>query len=534
MGIKNFSNQSQTIVGAAVVLGLMSLVSRLIGILRDRVFANQFGAGDILDAYYAAFRIPDFIYNLIIVGALSAGFIPVFLHLINKDRRKAWRVTNSVINILGILLLIICGLFFIFTPQLTRWLAPGFDAEKIKLTISLTRIMFLSPILLGLSGIASSVLQSFKNFFIYSLTPIMYNIGIIIGAMFFVPIWGINGLAYGVILGAFLHLILQLPTLWQHGFRYQPLILWRDKHVREIGKLMIPRTLGIAINQLNFLAITIIGSTLISGSIAIFNLANNLQYFPIGIIGVSFAIAAFPTLSQAVAENRRHDVITELSATIRQILFFIIPITIIFLLLRAQIVRVVLGSGQFNWNDTILTANTLAFFSFSLFAQCLIPLLARAFYALHDTWTPFLIGLATTVANITTAIYFKSSLGVSGLALAFSISTIIQLVLIWLFLRKKLGTLKENEIITSLYKISVAALIMAIVVQLFKAPLSGIVNMEKFWGIFTQGAIAGTVGLLVYCGILFLLKSQEILQFNASLKKRWLRLWSVEGEVNKE
>lgn len=534
MGIKNFSAQSQSIVGAAVVLGLMSMASRLIGILRDRVFASQFGAGDILDAYYAAFRIPDFIYNLIIVGALSAGFIPVFLHLVNKDKKEAWRVTNSVINILGILLLIICGLFFIFTPQLTRWLVPGFDTEKIKITISLTRIMFLSPILLGLSGIASSVLQSFKNFFIYSLTPIMYNIGIIIGAMFFVPIWGIDGLAYGVILGAFFHLILQLPTLWRHGFRYQPLILWRNKHVREIYKLMVPRTLGIAINQLNFLAITIIGSTLVSGSIAIFNLANNLQYFPIGIIGVSFAIAAFPALSQAVAENRKQDVITELSATIRQILFFIIPITIIFLLLRAQIVRVVLGAGQFNWNDTILTANTLAFFSFSLFAQCLIPLLARAFYALRDTWTPFLIGLATTITNIVAAIYFKSSLGVSGLALAFSVSTIIQLALIWLFLRKKLDTIKENEIITSLYKISVAALIMAIIIQLLKAPLSGIVNMEKFWGIFTQGAAAGTVGLLVYCGILFVLKSVEMLQFSASLKKRWLRLWNVEGEVNKE
>ena len=526
------NSQSNSITGAAVVLGLASFVSRLIGIVRDRLFAHHFGAGDVLDAYYAAFRIPDLVYNLIIVGALSAGFIPVFIKLLTKDKEESWKVTNSVINILGLILIITCGFFFWFTPELMKLVVPGFDSEKMQMTITLTRIMFLSPILLGISGIASSVLQSFKNFLIYSLTPIMYNLGIIIGVIFFVPIWGINGLAYGVILGALLHLAIQIPSLYHHGFRYQTLFLWKNKYVREIGKLMIPRTLGMAVSQINLLVITILASTLTAGSIAIFNLANNLQYFPIGLIGISFAIAAFPTLSKFVAENKKNEMTEQLSKTIRQILFFIIPITIAFLLLRAQIVRVVLGSGQFDWSDTILTADTLAFFSLSLFAQCLIPLLARAFYALHDTWTPFFVGIISAIVNVIAVLYFKQILGVSGLALGFTLAMIVQMSLLWVILRKNLGTLHESKIIKSLYKISIASLFMAITVQTLKIPLANLVNMKKFWGILTQGFVAGIVGLLVYGLICWILKLEEMTLFLGSLKRRWLKLTHIQGEID--
>ena len=526
------SSQSNSITGAAVVLGLASFISRLIGVIRDRLFAHHFGAGDVLDAYYAAFRIPDLVYNLIIVGALSAGFIPVFMKLVTKDKDESWRVTNSIINILGLILIIACGVLFIFTPQLMKLVVPGFDAEKMQMTVMLSRIMFFSPILLGISGIASSVLQSFKNFFIYSLTPIMYNLGIIIGVIFFVPIWGINGLAYGVILGALLHLLIQIPSLYSHGFRYQALFLWKNKYVREIGRLMVPRTLGMATSQINLLVITILASTLAAGSVAIFNLANNLQYFPIGLIGISFAIAAFPTLAKFVAEDKKNEMTEQLSRTIRQILFFIIPITIAFLLLRAQIVRVIYGSGEFNWSDTILTANTLAFFSLSLFAQCLIPLLARAFYALHDTWTPFFIGIVSTIVNIIAALYFKQILGVSGLALGFTIGMVVQMSLLWLLLHRQLGTLHESKIIISLYKISLAGIIMAILIQLSKSPLSYFVDMTKFWGILTQGFIAGGIGLLAYGIICWLLKLEEMTLFAGSLKRRWLKLTNVQGEID--
>lgn len=531
---KIFSSQTNSIVGAAVIIGLASFVSRLIGILRDRILVHLFGAGNVLDSYYAAFRIPDFIYNLLIVGALSAGFIPVFIKVFTQDKEYGWKITNSIINILIFVMLPVCGLLFIFTPQLTHLLVPGFSPEKMQTTSMLTRIMFLSPILLGLSGIVGGVLQATKNFLIYSLTPIMYNIGIIVGATVLYPIFGIKGLAYGVVLGALMHLVIQLPSLLRQGFHYRPQMMWKDKNVREIGKMMIPRTLGLASNQLNLLIITILSSTLTSGSIAIFNLANNLQYFPIGIIGISFAVAAFPTLTELFALGKKEEMTHNISLTVRQIIFLIMPITIILLILRAQIVRVVLGTGQFDWQATIATADALAFFSLSLFAQCLIPLLARAFYAIHNTWLPFAIGIASDVANVALGIYFKDILGVSGLAISFSVSMIIQVCLLWIMLRKKLGTLHEGKILYALFKISIATMLMAIIIQSLKYPLASLVDMTKFWGIFTQGLVAGITGLLIYGLTLYLLKLEEMMQLKDGLKRRWLKLWNVQGEILEE
>jgi len=357
-----FSNTESSITGAAIILGSASFLSRIIGIVRDRIFAHQFGAGDVLDTYYAAFRTPDLVYNLLIVGALSAGFIPIFLELKEKNKKEAWLVTNSVLNILAIGSLVVCAILFIFTPFITQHIVPGFDESKQTMTILLSRIMLVSPIILGISSLVSGVLQSFKSFFIYSLTPIMYNLGIIIGAIFFVPRFGVEGLAYGVILGAVLHLMIQLPTLFKLGFRYTPVMDISNMFVKKIWKMMIPRTLGLATFQINLIIITIFASTLGGGSIAIFNFANNLQYFPVGIIGISFAIAAFPALSELAAKQKKDTMVNELIRTARQILFFILPMSILFLVLRAQIVRTVFGSGAFDWNDTIMTADTLAFF----------------------------------------------------------------------------------------------------------------------------------------------------------------------------
>lgn len=524
--------RSRSITGAAIILGAASFVSRLIGVMRDRIFAHYFGAGQTLDAYYAAFRIPDLVYNLLIVGALSAGFIPVFMELLTKDKREAWLVTNGMLNIISVVTLAVCGILFLFTPKIVPVIVPGFDGEALRTTILLTRIMFLSPILLGISSLVSGVLQSFKSFFIYSLTPIMYNVGIIVGALFFVPVVGVAGLGFGVILGALLHLAIQLPMLFRLGFRYRPILALKNSFVRRIAGLMIPRTLGLATTQLNLVAMTTIASTLEVGSIAIFNFANNLQYVPIGIIGISFAIAAFPTLSESIARKHTQDAVRYLSHTMRQILFFIIPCTIIVLLLRAQIVRVVLGTGAFDWNATIVTARTLAFFALSLFAQCLLPLLARGFYALQDTWTPFLSSLATTLMTILAALYYKDIYGISGIALAFSIAMIAQLAILWLILRQKLGTLDEGRIVRSLIKISAAAVLMALSIQLLKAPLARIVDMTRFWGILTQGFLSGTIGLLVYGLVCYALHLEEMLAFQKSFKKRWLKLKHYQGEIN--
>ncbi|MBU1895409.1 polysaccharide biosynthesis C-terminal domain-containing protein, partial [Patescibacteria group bacterium] len=292
------------------------------------------------------------------------------------------------------------------------------------------------------------------------------------------------------------------------------------------------RTMGLAVGQLNFLVITILASTLTVGSLTIFNLANNLQYFPIGIIGFSFAVAAFPTLSKFVAERKQDELINHLSKTIRQILFFIIPATLVFLLLRAQIVRIVLGSGQFDWDATIATGNTLAFFALSLTAQCMIPLLARGFYALHDTWVPFKIAFVSVLINIIFSLLLKDLLGVSGLALAFSIAATFQATALWITLRKKIGTLRELDILQTVFKISFAAIVMGIVTQLVKTKLGSSMDLTSFWKVATQGFVAGALGLITYIGICFVLKVEELFELIGSFKRKWLKLTNIPVEIS--
>jgi putative peptidoglycan lipid II flippase len=541
--IKSLINgESKTITSAAIIVGAASLASRFLGVVRDRILAGQFGAGDALDTYYAAFRVPDLIFNLLVLGALSAGFIPIFtIYLQRQENDKAWRLTNEILNILIIGLLILCGLLFIFAPQLMQLITPGFGAEKMAQTVALSRIMFLSPILLGVSSVLGGVLQSYKRFLIYSLAPIFYNLGIILGALVFVPWLGINGLAWGVVLGAFFHLVVQIPSCTWLGFRYQLVFNFKDEAIKKIGRIMVPRTLTLAINQLNLVVITILASTLAGGSLAIFNLANNLQVFPIGIFGISFAIAAFPTLAALAVKEDKKDFIHSFSNTTRQILFFMIPASVLLLILRAQIVRVILGSGQFTWEHTVLTIDTLAMFTISLFAQALIPLLIRGFYAFQNSLTPFILGLISAGINIILSLIlikpfvlwgYGFDLGVSGLALAFSISSIINFAFLWIGLRFRAGSLDEKHVIWSVFKISVATLAMAIVTQFMKFGIEPYFGTTTFIGIFLQGLIAGLVGIAVFIVAGLALKSQEMITFVNSLKKRMFReksLYPKEG-----
>lgn len=529
---KIFNSPSESITGAAIILASTSLISRLLGFARDRVLAHYFGAGDVIDAYYAAFKIPDLTYNLIIIGAFSAGFIPVFTKLFNKnglfnidkEKNEAWKLVNNAVNSLGFFLIILTVTLIIIAPLLIPFIAPGFEGEKRDLTIKLTRIMLLSPLLLGLSTVVGAVLQSLKNFFVYSLSPMMYNIGIIIGVIFLVPIFGYAGLAWGVILGAVLHLLVQLPTFFGAGYKYNFFINIRDKNLITVIKLIIPRTLGLAAGQVNNILMTMMATTLAVGSLAIYSYANNLQSLPLGLIGITFAIAAFPTLTLFVANNDKQSIIKTVSSTTRQILFFTIPLSIVFLMLRAQIVRVVLGTGAFDWDATIKTSDTLAFFALSLFAQSLIPLLARTFYAFEDSITPFLVGIFAAIFDRVAAWYLiNHNFGVEGLALAFSLGAVINMALLWVILRFKLKTLNEKEILSSLFKISIASIFMGLSIQLFKNLLAPIINMQTFFGIFMQGAISGTIGLVVYVLIALLLKSPEMQTLTETIKRKLVK-----------
>lgn len=530
----------KTISGGAVIIAFFSIVSKLLGLVRDRLLATMFGAGDILDIYYAAFKIPDFIFNILVLGALSSAFIPVFIKYWHQDggldssrllrdendklitcgKSECWQIANSLLNIIFITLSALSVLAIWFAPALISWLVPGFDIDKQAETVSLTRIMLVSIIFFGVSNIFSGILNSFRKFFIYSLAPVMYNFGIIIGIMFLVPIWGAQGLAWGVVIGSFLHMMIQLPAVIKYGFKYKLNFDFKHKGVRRVIKLMLPRTIGLAAGQINQLVITFIGSSLATGSIAVFNLANNLQSVPLNLFGVSLAVAAFPVFSQAMAESNHKKFVIHFSKTFRKIFYLVIPVTVLMLLLRAQIVRLVFGAGSFDWNDTILTAQTLGFFGLSLFAQSLIPLLARSFYALENTKTPVLIGIFSVLVNIFASFYFGRLMGVAGLALAFSFASVLNMILLMIFLRLKVGYLDDWKIIISVLKILFASFVMAIIVYGMLYFVAPFVNMRSFLGIMVQSFSAGLLGLTVYIILTLILRCDEIEIF----RKGWLKI----------
>ena len=495
------SNGSRGIIFAATILAVASVLSRLLGLLRDRLLAGSFGAGDTLDVYYAAFRLPDLIYNLLIMGALSAGFIPVFVSLWNRnenEKQEAWRFVSSILNILLIGLLLLGALFFILAPSLMKLITPGFDGEKLALTVLMTRLMFLSPIFLGVSAIFGGILQSLKRFLAFSLAPIFYNLGIIFGILFLVPRFGILGLAYGVLLGGFLHLLIQSAPIWFSDFKYQPIIDWGNEGVIRLAKMIIPRALTLAVSQLNFLAITVLASTLTVGSLAIFNLSYNIWTFPLGVFAGSLAMAVFPTLSENVAKKDWSGFAANFSANFRQISFFVMPISVFFIVLASPIILVILGTGKFGAADVILTVKSLIFLSVGLLAESLILLLTRGFFAFDDTKTPFWLGLFSSMVRIGGAWFFSFYFGVAGLALGYALGGILYMLLLWFWLHKKVGNLNDGEILFSLFKMAVASLLAGSVVWVFWQIAVLRFPSAATQVILFQGFIAGLAGIFVY------------------------------------
>lgn len=514
---KLFTRATGSVTAAAAILGIASLASRLVGVIRDRLLSGTFGAGRELDAYYAAFRAPDLVYNLFVLGAITAGFIPVFTKYLEKGEGKdgalndeASELASLLFSMLGIILAAFAVLGIVAAPWFVPAITPGFDAEATALTVRLTRIMFLSPLFLGLSGVLGGVLQSKRRFFVYALAPILYNVGIIAGILLLAPAFGIAGVAVGVTIGAFLHLLVQLWACAALGWRFR--FGWNARHdgVRAIAKMTGPRMASLAVSQINLVVLTGMASTVGAGGIAVFNLANNLQMLPVGVIGVSFAVAAFPLIAELAAKGKNEEFVAALAKTVRTILFLVVPATVAILLLRAQIVRLVLGTGNFDWKDTVDTIETLSFFSISLFAQALLPLFARAFFAFHDVATPLVLAVVSVVVERSVAwLLIERGMGTPGLALAYSVGCIVNLVLLWVILRLRTGGLAERAVLRSLALTSVAGLLMAGTIQFLKVAVGGAVDMRTFMGVFAQGATAGLAGIAVFVAAAYLMGSEE-------------------------
>jgi len=455
-----FGFQTKTISSAALILGISYFFSAVLALIRDRLLAYKFGAGPELDVYFASFRIPDLVYGILIMSGLSAVFLPVLADYFNKDEKEGWHLVSVVLNSFLILLIVFCGILAILTPWLIKFIAPGFNQEQKELAVPLTRIMFLSPILFGLSSIFSGILHYFNRFLVYSVAPLLYNLGIILGIIFFVPVFGVIGLGFGVILGALAHFLIQVPSAISAGFRYFPVFNLRYPGLVKIFRFMTWRIIGASVYHINLIVITAIASTLVLGSISIFNFASNLSNFIVGFIGVSFATAAFPALSKVWVNGGREEFLRKFSSTFKYVLFWSLLFSLVLFLTRNQIVNLVLKGGSFGSLQVNLTSAALGLFCFGIFAFALIPLLLRAFFAINDVKTPTVIGLIYMVLNAVISFTFvwllsfsnffnefiKRTLGLQGveniqiigLPLAVSLSGIIYFSLLLLFLKKKL------------------------------------------------------------------------------------------------
>ncbi|MEW6610565.1 MAG: murein biosynthesis integral membrane protein MurJ [Patescibacteria group bacterium] len=482
----------------AFIISVFAVLSRVVGLVRERLLASTYGAGPVTDAYFAAFKIPDFIFTILVLGALSAAFIPVFIKVREEEgEARAWRVVGSVLTILTAILTLLALIAALAAPLLMRVFVPGFSVEYMMLTVRLTRIMLISVIFFGASHVCSGVLNAAHRYVAFSFAPLFYNCGIIIGITLFTRFWGPLGLAWGVVLGAVLHFLVQVPAVKALARGQLRLRFTYDHAVKRILALMGPRMLGLAASQVNTVVVIALASVMAVGSVAVYNFAFNLISFPSGVIGVSFAVAAFPFFATHAARREMREFGTRFRVSISHILAALVPLSVFSILLRAQIVRVILGTGAFDWTDTVLTANTMGLLAISLCADGIIPLLARSFYAFQDTKTPVKIGISAVGLNVLLALSLMG-FGVEGIALALALTQIVQGILLAIMLNKKIPGLFDNTFAEGLVKIVAAAAGGAVVLQLLKNPLASLVNMETGVGVLLQGLGAGWGGFMSY------------------------------------
>jgi putative peptidoglycan lipid II flippase len=434
------SRKQNSILSASLVLGVTFAFSALLGVLRSKFLYAQFFNCCILDldAYNAAFRLPDLIFKLLVTGALSASFIPVFSSYLHKDEKKANEIASTVINLLLILFIIASIIILIFARPLSEVIAHGFTPYQLDLMTSLTRILLIAQIFFLISNFLTGILQVHQVFIIPALSPIIYNLFIILSIFTLAPKFGIYGVIYGTVVGAFFHLAIQIPLAKKFGFKYSFSIRPKLEGVREIIRLMIPRTLSLGLGEIENTVTLFFASSLTAGSISLLNLALQIMYFPSRIFSTTIGQASLPILSKNVARNEMDKFRDTVKRTITQSLFLAIPITMLLLVHRVAIIRIAFGAKQFPWTATLLTAKTLAFLTPAIISQAVIQILIRSFYALHDTKTPLRISAFSLLINITTAYFFINftNMGIIGLAISASLGNLTQCIgLFYLFIK---------------------------------------------------------------------------------------------------
>lgn len=526
---------------AAYLLAALTLASQALALIRDRIFAHMFGAGQTLDIYYAAFKVPDFVYALVVSLVSAYVLIPSIAERMEKGgKEQARRLISQASTFLLLFGGALCALLAVFAPAFLHLLFPSLMATTHQAQfVFLARLLLIQPILLGLSSVLSSVTQIERRFVLFAMSPVLYNLGIIAGTVFLYPKFGLVGIGMGVIGGAILHVGLHVPVVLRAGLAPRPAV----PHLRELFELFshsLPRSLALAMGSLTTLLLIALASRSGDGGVSVYTLAGNLEAVPLSLIAASYATAAFPVLAEQAGGGKRDAFKATLTVAARHIVFWSSVITVLTIVLRAHIVRIILGSGAFNWDDTRLTAAILGVLVISLLAQGLILLCARAFYAAGRSWNPLFVqlgdaGVSVAVAYLLVHIarihpflrYFMEALfrisDVPGspvlfIAMGYAIGQFAMLVVALITLRVVAPGVARS-LMRPLFEGMAAAILGGAASYGVLALGGSIAPLTRLTAVFAEALIAGMVGLFVAGFVLWLLENQEFRDLIASLAR---------------
>lgn len=550
-GKKLISAPQSSILSAATIIMIMVMASRILGLVRQRVLAHFFAPAQ-LSLFFAAFRLPDLIFEVLVFGTFSSAFIPVFTKALKKGDHDAWDTATRTMNI-GLLFFGIFALVFgLNSHRIYHLLTPGYASSEIATIAGLAQILFAAQIFFVASYVLTGVLESMRRFLMPALAPLFYNLGIIVGTVVFHNQFGLMAPAIGVFCGAFLHFIIQLPLAYKLGFRFS-LKFRPNKDVKQIGKLAAPRMVDLGFLQIQKTVELSLASLISTASYTYFTFANSLQLLPVGLFGVSLSKAALPTLSRFDDDLEKFT--NTLLSTLYKIIFLVIPVSAMLIVLRIPAVRLAFGTDIFDWAATVQTSFVLSAFAISIPFQAASALLARGFYALHDTRTPVTVSLVSSLVSVGFGILFILGLHLPawGLSSAFAISTVIQASCLFVLLSRKVNgnsLFKLAPIVKSTIAGLFSGFVMYFLIKFFDryawikqiSFLSKVdsknLPFEKFVidtrytvNLFILTCFVALVGLLVYIVVSFLLGSRELFEIVAFAKRKRLAALPTEEET---
>ncbi len=533
-GKKIFLDPQESILSAATLIMFMIVASRILGLVRQRVLAHFFVA-DKLSLFFAAFRLPDLVFEVLVFGTFASAFIPVFTRSLREGKDKAWETAGIVVNI-GLIVFILFSVVLLFQADFVySFLAPGYSGEEREVVVNLARVLFAAQGFFVVSYVLTGVLESLKRFLVPALAPLFYNLGIILGTVFLAPKLGLIAPVIGVVIGSMFHFLIQLPLALRLGFRFIPLLKFTPE-VKKIGKLAAPRVLETIFLQISKSTELFFSSLISVAAYTYYTFGNTLQLVPVGLFGTSIAKAALPTLaSQSDSENKFKNT---LFSTLYDMCFLIIPIATLFIVLRIPIIRLVYGTDIFDWRATTQTGYVLSAFALGMVTQSVVALLSRGFYALHDTKTPVLVSIISTSIIILLDFLFIKVLkfDVWGLAAAFSIGSLLQAVILFFLMNRKIGDGSYLKMLKPIIKSVISAffsgLVMYFILKFFDRStwikrISFVgriditkIDFEKFVldtrytvNLLILTVIVALAGGIVYLGLSIVLKSDEVWNF---------------------